>query len=140
MKNILGKTEDLTFYNKEGALVYCFCTNSESYSNESTHDESGNELSYKNSDGYYHKRTYDESGNTLTYRNSDDYSQEFTRDESGYVLTYKNSNGYWEECTRDKDGNELTFKNSVGEIRGFYIPEFTMEELTQKLGNFKLIK
>ena len=62
--------------------------------------------------GYYHERTYDENG---------------------YVLTFKNSNDYWESYTRAENGKELTFKNSVGEIRGFEIPEFMVEETKTKI-------
>ena len=98
MKNILGTTEDLIFYNKEGKRVYTF---------------------QKRSYGYSFELTYDENGNALTYTDSNNYSYEYTRDENG---------------------NELTFKDSDGEKRGFEIPEFTMEELIQKLGNFKLKK
>ena len=98
MKNILGTTEDLRFYNKDGKRAYGFKTDS---------------------NGYSYEFTFDKYGNTLTYRNS---------------------KGYFYESTYDKNGNELTYKDSKGGYRGFYIPEFTMEELTQKLGNFKLIK
>lgn len=98
MKNILGTTEDLRFYNKEGVEVY-----------------------------YFH-----------TYSNGE--SCERSYDKNGYTLTYKNSNNNSYEYTRDENGKELTFKDSFGEMRGFYIPEFTMEELTQKLGNFKIKK
>jgi hypothetical protein len=65
---------------------------------------------------------------------------EYTYDEKGNELTYKNSNGYWSECTYDEKGNELTYKNSDGVRRGFNIPEYTMEELINKLGNFKIKK
>ena len=51
MKNILGTTEDLTFYNKEGALVYEFYAFSDGYSYERTYDENGDMLTYKNSEG-----------------------------------------------------------------------------------------
>ena len=102
MKNILGTTENLTFYNKEGVKVYDFNTNF---------------------NGSSYERTY-----------------KYTRDENGYVLTFKDSKGYSYEFTYDESGNELTYKDSYGKKRGFNIPEFTMEELTQKLGNFKLKK
>lgn len=98
MKNILGKTEELELFDKDGRIVYHF---------------------YKGSDGFSSERTY----------NSD-----------GKELTYKNSNGYSSEYTRDSHGKELTYKDSNGASRGFDIPEFTMEELVQKLGNFKIKK
>ena len=74
------------------------------------------------------------------YKNSDSYWYECTFDKKGNRLTYKNSDGVWSECTYDEKGNELTYKNSNGTKRGFDIPEYTMENLVEKLGNFKLIK
>ena len=98
MKNILGTTESLELFNKEGKRVYRF---------------------YKGSDAYSSERTYDSNGN---------------------VLTYKDSNGNSYERTYDSHGKELTYKNSDGVTRGFDIPEYTMEELVEKLGNFKIKK
>ena len=77
MKNILGKTEDLVLYNKEGKRVYAFTTLSNGYSGESTYDS---------------------------------------------------------------NGKELTYKDSTGVSIGFDIPEYTMEQLVEKLGNFKIKK
>jgi YD repeat-containing protein len=78
---------------------------------------------------------------------------EYTYDEKGNVLTYKDSDGYWYEITYDDNGNELTFKNSndAYKIKGFSVtkrefeafvntPEYTMEELVSKIGNFRLKK
>ena len=65
---------------------------------------------------------------------------EYTRDSNGRLLTYKESNGYWYEYTRDSNGKELTYKDSNGITRGFDIPEYTMEQLVEKLGNFKIKK
>jgi hypothetical protein len=98
MKNILGTTENLELFNKDGRLLYNF---------------------YKGSDGYSYERTCDSNGN---------------------VLTFKDSTGYSSEYTYDSNGKELTYKNSTGFTRGFDIPEYTMEELVEKLGNFKIKK
>jgi hypothetical protein len=98
MKNILGTTENLELFNKDGRLLYNF---------------------YKDSDGYSYERTNDSNGN---------------------VLTFKDSTGYSSEYTRDSNGNELTYKNSMGFTRGFDVPEYTMEELVEKIGNFKIKK
>jgi YD repeat-containing protein len=98
MKNILGTTEDLELFNKEGVIVYKF---------------------YKTSEGHWYEQTYDSKGSPLTY---------------------KDSNGYSHEYTRDSNGNELTYKDSDGVTRGFDIPEYTMEQLVEKLGNFKIKK
>ena len=53
---------------------------------------------------------------------------------------YAYSTGYWEERTFDEKGNTLTYKDSYCIKTGLYIPEYTMENLVEKLGNFKLIK
>jgi YD repeat-containing protein len=98
MKNILGKTENLELFDKDGKRVYQFI---------------------KDSDGYSYETTYDINGKELTYKSSDGFSSEYTYDSNGNVLTYKNSNGV---------------------TRGFDIPEYTMEELVEKLGNFKIKK
>ena len=118
MKNILGTQENLTLYNKAGIVTYKFFKGLY----------------------YSYERTYDGNGNTLTYKDSDGSSFETTYDKNGNELTFKNSKGYSRESTYDKNGNELTFKNSDGVSRGFDIPEFTMGQLVEKIGNFKLIK
>jgi YD repeat-containing protein len=119
MKNILGTTENLELFNKDGRLLYNF---------------------YKGSDAYSYERTYDSNGNVLTFKDSTGYSSEYTYDSDGRELTYKNSIGYSYEYTRDSDGRELTYKSSTGVSRGFDIPEYTMDELVEKLGNFKIKK
>ena len=119
MKNILGNTENLELFNKNGTKVYEYSKNSNGYSSECTRDSNGYILTFKGSNGYSREYTYDLKGN---------------------ILTFKNSIGFSYEYTRDSSGNELTYKNSDGETRGFDIPEFTMEQLVEKLGNFKIKK
>jgi YD repeat-containing protein len=119
MKNILGTTESLELFDKDGKIVYEF---------------------YKGSDGYSYERTCDSNGKVLTFKESTGYSSEYTYDSDGRELTYKNSIGYSYEYTRDSDGRELTYKSSTGVMRGFDVPEYTMEELVEKIGNFKIKK
>ena len=70
--------------------------------------------------GDWSKRTYNSKGNTLTFEDSD---------------------GFWYKCTYDLEGNQLTHEDSDGERKGFDIPEFTMEEVVEKIGyNFKIKK
>jgi YD repeat-containing protein len=118
MKNVFGKQEELELFNKEGELVYEFKQLGEGWS-ETTYDEKGNQLTFKNSKGFWSEYTYDDNGNKLTY---------------------KNSEGFWSEYTYDKNGNQLTYRNSEGESSGLDIPEYTMEELVKKIGNFKIKK
>ena len=63
-----------------------------------------------------------------------------TKGSTALVRTFKNLYGYSEEYTYDSNDKELTYKNSNGVRRGFDIPEYTMEELVSKLGNFKIKK
>jgi YD repeat-containing protein len=119
MKNIFNKEESLELFNKEGKKVYEFYKNSTGYSSEYTRDSNGNLLTFKDSNGYSYEKTYDSNGKELAY---------------------KDSNGNFYEYTRDVNGNELTYKDSKGVKRGFDIPEYTMEELVAKLGNFKIKK
>ena len=87
-------------------------------------------------------KLYNKDGN-LIYKYQkciDDYSWERTYDSEGNALTYIYSDGFSWERTYDSNGNELTYKNSNGTRRGFGIPEYTMEELVKKLGNFKIKK
>ena len=74
------------------------------------------------------------------YKYSKEYSYECTYDLNGKILTYKDSEEFSYEYTYDLNGKELTFKNSDEQMRGFNIPEYTMEELVEKLGNFKIKK
>jgi hypothetical protein len=83
-------------------------------------------------------RLTDENG-VLRYRYNRDAQR--TYDSNGNRLTYENSGGFWEKSTYDSSGNELTYESSYGTKRGFDTPEYTMEELTKKLGhNFKIKK
>ena len=115
MKNIFGTTEKLKLKDKNGVLRYRYNRDV-----QYTYDSMVNELTREDSDGFWSKSTYDSNGNRLTYENSD---------------------GYWRKSTYDSNGNELTYENSNGTKRGFDTPEYTMEELTKKLGyNFKIKK
>ena len=140
MKNILGTQEDLKLYNKAGVMIYNFREVIDGYSYECTFDENGNELTYKNSVGGSCEYTYNENGDRFTFKDSNGNSSEYTYDENGKRLTFKNSDGYSWKKTYDENGNELTYKNSDGTERGFDIPELTMEQVVEKVGNFKLIK
>jgi len=120
MKNLLGKEKNLKLYNDKGGLVYKF---------------------YESYNGRWIERTYDNNGNELTYKDSNGYWFESTYDDQGIQLTYEDSDGNWWEYTYDDQGNELTFKDSEGKLRGFDIPEYTMEELTKIVGEeFKIKK
>lgn len=97
----------------------------------------------------------DKRGDVAYWQNLNGSWLKKTYDDNGKLLTYKNSDGYWSVETYDDNGKKITFKNSDGyyQIKGLFvtkeeyeafinpIPEYTMEELTVKLGhNFKIKK
>jgi hypothetical protein len=86
-------------------------------------DNKGNAIYCEQSSGYWFKREYDDKGNQIYY---------------------KDSLGWWFKKEYDDRGNEIYFEDSTGLIvdnRPKSVPEYTMEELTAKLGhNFKIKK
>ena len=83
----------------------------------------GKEIYYEEKYGFWCKREYDDKGNEIYYKNSD---------------------GYWSKREYDDNGNEIYTEDSGGYIddkRPKPVPEYTMEELVDKLGhNFKIKK
>jgi hypothetical protein len=66
------------------------------------------------------------------------------RDENGNKIYWEARNRFWSKREYDGDGYEIYFERSDGFIknnRPNVVPEYTMEELTAKLGhNFKIKK
>jgi len=66
------------------------------------------------------------------------------KNDMGREIYYERSDGYWIKYEYDERGNEIYWENSDGIIRDMrpnVVPEYTMEELTAKLGhNFKIKK
>lgn len=86
-------------------------------------DPNNNQIYYEDSNGYWVKSEYDSNNNRIYFKNSD---------------------GYWGKSEYDSNNNEVYFEDSDGEIidkRPKQTPEFTMEELIEKLGyDFKIKK
>jgi len=86
-------------------------------------DDKGNEIYYEDNCGFWIKREYDDRGNKI-------YSED--------------SNGFWAKWEYNDNGNEIYSETSKGTIcdnRPKAVPEYTMEELVDKLGhNFKIKK
>lgn len=65
-------------------------------------------------------------------------------DNRGNKIYYEDSTGYWMKREYDAPGNQVYYEDSNGRIvdsRLKLVPEYTMEELTAKLGhNFKIKK
>ena len=86
-------------------------------------DDNGNELYFEHSDERWFKKQYDDKGNQIYF---------------------ERNNGHWYKSEYDDKGNEIYYEHSDGTIidrRLKSIPEYTMEELVNKLGhNFKIKK
>ena len=83
-------------------------------------DKTGNEIYSEDSNGFWYKNEFDSSGNEI-------YSED--------------SNGFWFRREFDLSGNEIYYEDSTGVLKDdHFIPEYTMEELVEKLGNFKIKK
>jgi hypothetical protein len=65
-------------------------------------------------------------------------------DNHGNKIYYEDITGYWCKREFDDNGNQIYYENSDGIIkdnRPKVVPEYTMEELVDKLGhNFKIKK
>lgn len=83
-------------------------------------DKKGDRVYYEDSYGYWSKREYNSQGNEIYF---------------------ENSGGFWAKREYDSQGNEIYYESSDGYIKdNRVVPEYTMEELVEKLGNFKLKK
>jgi glucan-binding YG repeat protein len=86
-------------------------------------NDAGNTIYIEDSSGWWNKREYDDKGNRIYFENRD---------------------GYWEKREFNDNGNQIYFEDNTGRIvdsRLKLVPEYTMEELVDKLGhNFKIKK
>ena len=86
-------------------------------------DHAGNQIYYEYNNGYWVRNEYDERGKEIYCENSD---------------------GSWSKTEWDESGNQIYYETSIGvdfDIRSKTTPEYTIEELTVKLGHtFKIKK
>ena len=86
-------------------------------------DDNGKEIYCEISNGNWVKREYDNKGNQIYYEDND---------------------GYWEKKEFDDNGNTIYWETPKGIViddRPKPTPEYTMEELVNKIGhNFKIKK
>jgi hypothetical protein len=66
------------------------------------------------------------------------------KNDAGNQIYWEESDGYWEKREFNDNGNQIYFEDNTGRIvdsRLKLVPEYTMEELVDKLGhNFKIKK
>jgi hypothetical protein len=86
-------------------------------------DSKNNKIYWEDSNGYWWKQEFDKNNNQIYFEDSD---------------------GFWIKRQFDKNNNLIYYEDSKGVIvdnRPKSTPEFTMEELIDKLGyNFKIKK
>ena len=132
----MGNEKDLKLFNEKGVMVYMYY-HVEAYSNFNEKGDSRDV--YYSKEAYSREFVFNEFGKLLTFKDSTGFSSVSTYNAEGKKLTYKNSGGHSYDHTYDSEGNELTYQDSAGLSRRS-IPEFTMEQLCEKIGKFKLIK
>ena len=106
-------------------------------------DANGNQIYYEESDGYWYKYEYNSQGNEIYCESSDGYWYKHEYNSQSNRIYYEDSNGYWTKYEYDSDDNQMYCQSSNGYIkddRPKPIPEYTMEELVAKLGEFKIKK
>lgn len=102
-------------------------------------DSRGNAIYYENSNGYWYKREYDSKGNRIYFEDSIGFWEKTEYDSKGNQIYVRSSGGFWCKKEYDSKGNEVYYEDSRGAIiDNRNIPEYTMEELVDKIGNFKL--
>lgn len=107
-------------------------------------DNRGEEIYYEERHGYWVKREYDDNGNQIYYETSDGYWAKTEYDDKENQSYFEDSDRYWVKREWDNKGNQIYYEDSFGRIvndRPKPVPEYTMEELVDKLGhNFKIKK
>ncbi len=107
-------------------------------------DKNNNQIYYEDSKGYWWKREFDSNNNEIYCENSTGYWCKREFDKNNNEIYYETSNGYWSKREFNKNNNLIYCEDSSGYIidnRPKTTPEFTMEELVEKLGfEFKIKK
>jgi hypothetical protein len=107
-------------------------------------DSKNNEIYCEDSNGYWFKQEYDKNNNKIYFENSYGYWVKREYDKNNNEIYSEDSHGNWYKQEFDKNNNRIYFEDSKGTIRDNRpkpTPEFTMEELIDKLGfEFKIKK
>jgi hypothetical protein len=86
-------------------------------------DKNNNQIYFESSKGYWDRQEFDKNNN---------------------IIYWEDSDGFWYKREFDSNNNRIYYENSSGLIinnRPKSTPEFTMEELIEKLGfEFKIKK
>ena len=107
-------------------------------------DKNNNEIYWEDSYGYWWKQEFDENNNRIYYENINGYWRKHEFNKNNNQIYLEDSCGYWWKQEFDENNNRVYYENLNGTIRDNRpkpTPEFTMEELIEKLGyNFKIKK
>lgn len=107
-------------------------------------DDNEKTIYYEDSSGKWCKSEFDDNGNIIYSEDDKGYWRKWEYNDKGKRIYYEDSDGYWSKWEDDDNGKEIYTEGNDGKIidnRPKSIPEYTMEELTVKLGhNFKIKK
>lgn len=102
-------------------------------------DSQDNRIYYEDSDGYWEKSSFDSQSNRIYFEDSDCFWEKCIFDSQGNLIYSEDSAGFWTKRKYDSFGNQIYYENSKGFIEdNRNIPEYTMDELVEKIGHFKL--
>tara|TARA_R110000822_G_scaffold234332_1_gene365498 strand:- start:190 stop:567 length:378 start_codon:yes stop_codon:yes gene_type:complete len=107
-------------------------------------DKNNNEIYWENSNGYWLKQEFDKKNNRIYREDSSGYWAKREYDKNNNEIYFEDSDGYWVKREFDKNNNRIYYEDLTSYIvdnRPKSTPEFTMEELIDKLGyDFKIKK
>ena len=108
-------------------------------------NDEGKEIYREQSNGRWTKEEYDDKGQVIYFENNSGLWSKYEYDYNGNLIYNKNSEGYWIKKEYDDKGSVIYWEDSksgvITDNRSKPIPEYTMEELVDKLGhNFKIKK
>jgi YD repeat-containing protein len=107
-------------------------------------NDAGKEIYREQSNRCWIKEEYNDKGQVVYFENNSGLWSKYEYDYNGNLIYNKNSKGYWWKKEFDDKGKVIYFEDNTGRIvdsRLKPVPEYTMEELVNKLGhNFKIKK
>jgi len=107
-------------------------------------NDAGKEIYCEQSNECWIKEEYNDKGQVVYFENNSGFWSKYKYDYNGNLIYRENIDGYWIKKEYDYNGSVIYFEDSNGTIMGKRpksVPEYTMEELVNKLGhNFKIKK
>jgi len=108
-------------------------------------NDAGKEIYREQSNGCWIKEEYNDKGQVVYFENNSGFWSKYKYDYNGNLIYRENSDGYWIKKEYDYNGSVIYWEDIksgvITDNRSKPVPEYTMEELVDKLGhNFKIKK